>query len=121
MESLSANTSDLEAIPLIIAAWLRLLISSGDHGTDDAGRLTKLCPVPRLEELQRILVDIHPNGSAEKETLATTIKSILAGTSIFGTDLNATPLTDKIETFLAAMCQGNGAVENTFHKAASAW
>ena len=53
--------------------------------------------------------------------MATTIKSILADTSIFGTDLNATPLADKIETFLTAMCQGNGAVASTLHKAASAW
>ena len=115
------DTADLEAIPLIIAAWLRLLIGSEGNGTDDAGRPVKLSPDPRLEELQSILVDIPLNGSAKKETLATTIKSILAGTSIFGTDLNATPLTDKIETFLTAMCQGNGAVASTLHKAASAW
>ena len=115
------DTADLEAIPLIIAAWLRLLIGSDGNGTDDAGRPVKLSPDPRLEELQRILVDIPLNGSVKKETLTTTIKSILADTSIFGTDLNATPLADKIETFLAAMCQGNGAVASTLHKAASAW
>ena len=115
------DTADLEAIPLIIAAWLRLLIGSDGNGIDDAGRPVKLSPDPRLEELQRILVDIPLNGSAKKETLTTTIKSILADTSIFGTDLNATPLADKIETFLTAMCQGNGAVASTLHKAASAW
>ena len=115
------DTADLEAIPLIIAAWLRLLIGSEGNGTDDAGRPVKLSPDPRLEELQRILVDIPLNGSAKKETLTTTIKSILADTSIFGTDLNATSLADKIETFLTAMCQGNGAVASTLHKAASAW
>ncbi|MBH9980152.1 MULTISPECIES: mannitol dehydrogenase family protein [Bifidobacterium] len=115
------DTADLEAIPLIIAAWLRLLIGSEGNGTDDAGRPVKLSPDPRLEELQSILVDIPLDGSARKETLATTIKSILADTSIFGTDLNATPLADKIETFLTAMCQGNGAVASTLHKAASAW
>ena len=115
------DTADLEAIPLIIAAWLRLLIGSNSNGTNDAGRPVKLSPDPRLEELQRILVDIPLNGSAKKETLTTTIKSILADTSIFGTDLNATPLADKIETFLTAMCQGNGAVASTLHKAASAW
>ena len=115
------DTADLEAIPLIIAAWLRLLIGSDGNGTDDAGRPVKLSPDPRLEELQRILVDIPLNGSVKKETLTTTIKSILADTSIFGTDLNATPLADKIETFLTAMCQGNGAVASTLHKAASAW
>ena len=115
------DTADLEAIPLIIAAWLRLLIGSDGNGTDDAGRPVKLSPDPRLEELQRILVDIPLNGSAKKETLTTTIKSILADTSIFGTDLNATPLADKIETFMTAMCQGNGAVASTLHKAASAW
>ena len=121
IRSQDLDTADLEAIPLIIAAWLRLLIGSDGNGTDDAGQLVKLSPDPRLEELQRILADIPLNGSAKKETLATTIKSILADTSIFGTDLNATPLADKIETFLAAMCQGNGAVANTLHKAASAW
>ncbi|KJY50612.1 mannitol dehydrogenase family protein [Bifidobacterium mellis] len=115
------DTADLEAIPLIIAAWLRLLIGSDGNGTDDAGRPVKLSPDPRLEELQRILVDIPLNGSAKKKTLTTTIKSILADTSIFGTNLNATPLADKIETFLTAMCQGNGAVASTLHKAASAW
>lgn len=115
------DTADLEAIPLIIAAWLRLLIGSDGNGTDDAGRRVKLSPDPRLEELQRILVDIPLKGSARKETVATTIKSILADTSIFGTDLNATPLADKIETILTAMCQGNGAVASTLHKAASAW
>ena len=115
------DTADLEAIPLIIAAWLRLLIGSDGNGIDDAGRPVKLSPDPRLEELQRILVDIPLNGSAKKETLTTTIKSILADTSIFGTDLNTIPLADKIETFLTAMCQGNGAVASTLHKAASAW
>ena len=121
IRSRDLDTADLEAIPLIIAAWLRLLIGSDGHGTDDAGRLVKLSPDPRLEELQRILVDIPLDGSARKETLTTTIKSILADTSIFGTNLNATPLADKIETLLAAMCQGTGAVANTLHKAASAW
>ena len=121
IRSQDLDTADLEAIPLIIAAWLRLLIGSDGHGTDDAGRLVKLSPDPRLEELQRILVDIPLDGSARKETLTTTIKSILADTSIFGTNLNATPLADKIETLLAAMCQGTGAVANTLHKAASAW
>ena len=121
IRSRDLDTADLEAIPLIIAAWLRLLIGSDGNGTDDAGQLVKLSPDPRMEELQRILVDIPLNGSAKKETLAATIKSILADTSIFGTDLNATPLADKIEIFLAAMCQGNGAVANTLHKAASAW
>ena len=121
IRSQNLDTADLEAIPLIIAAWLRLLIGSDGHGTDDAGRLVKLSPDPRLEELQRILADIPLNGSAKKETLAATIKSILADASIFGTDLNATPLADRIETSLAAMCQGNGSVANTLHKAASAW
>ena len=121
IRSQDLDTADLEAIPLIIAAWLRLLIGSDGHGTDDAGQLVKLSPDPRLEELQRILVDIPLDGSARKETLTTTIKSILADTSIFGTNLNATPLADKIETLLAAMCQGTGAVANTLHKAASAW
>ena len=121
IRSQDLDTADLEAIPLIIAAWLRLLIGSDGHGTDDAGQLVKLSPDPRLEELQRILVDIPLDGSARKETLTTTIKSILADTSIFGTDLNATPLADKIETLLAAMCQGTGAVANTLHKAASTW
>ncbi|MBI0089500.1 mannitol dehydrogenase family protein [Bifidobacterium sp. W8113] len=121
IRSRDLDTADLEAIPLIIAAWLRLLIGSDGHGTDDAGQLVKLSPDPRLEELQRIMVDIPLDGSARKETLAATIKSILADTSIFGTDLNATPLADKIETLLAAMCQGTGAVANTLHKAASAW
>ena len=118
-DGLDANT--LEAIPLIIAAWLRLLVGSDGQGTDDAGRPVKLSPDPRLKELQGILSGIPLNGSAGKETLSTIIRPILADRSVFGTDLNTTPLAGKITDALAAMCQGSDAVAGTLHQVARTW
>lgn len=115
------DAADLEAIPLIIAAWLRLLIGSDGQGTDDAGQSIKLSPDPRMEELQKILCGIPLNGSVKGETLATTIKPILADATIFGTDLNTTPLAGKVVTDMASMCLGQGAVADTLHKATTTW
>jgi fructuronate reductase len=71
----------LEAIPFFFAMWLRYL-----QGTDDNGQPLTLSPDPRLGELQ-----------------AKTPREILSDASIFGVDLYAAGLGEKVEGMLQAL------------------
>ena len=51
------------------------------------------------------------------ETYQGQLKGILNNASIFGVDLTATPLADKIESYFVAELAGPGAVRKTLHDA----
>ena len=98
----------LTAIPLAIAGWLRYLLAVDD----------KLAPMPvsddpRREELQAGLAGIVPG---RPETYTGQLRPILSNAAVFGLDLTATPLADRIEAYFAAELAGPGAVRRTLHE-----
>ncbi|MCL1842858.1 MAG: mannitol dehydrogenase family protein [Defluviitaleaceae bacterium] len=81
---------NLEAIPLFIALWLRYR-----SGVDDAGFAMELSPDPHIpEEL------VNPKD----------LRPILSNAEIFGVDLYAVNLGEKIEAIFAELSAGKNAV-----------
>lgn len=94
----------LQAIPLVIAGWLRYLT-----GKDDGGNIMELSSDPRLKELQEQIADISENPE-------TAVKSVLADASIFGQDLSQTALAELVIQCVKEMLAGPGAVRATLQK-----
>ncbi|MFI3226177.1 MAG: mannitol dehydrogenase family protein [Clostridia bacterium] len=106
IESETLDVNDLTFIPLTIAGWLRYLLAVDDNGED-----MKLSSDPLLEELTTKLADIKLGGAYENQAL-----EILSNASIFGLDLVACGLADKIEDMFVELIQGPGAVRETLKK-----
>lgn len=96
------DPKDLTAIPLALAAWVRYLI-----GVDDKGEPFELSSDPLMDELQDLVKGIEL-GDEEAN-----IKPLLKKESIFGLDLYAAGLGEKIEGFFLEMLVGPGAVRKT--------
>ncbi len=82
------STEDLKLIPLVLAGYLRYL-----RGTDDDGKAMELSPDPKLEELR-----------------ALSPEEVLRREDVFGTDLFADSLGERILKIHEKLCAGNGAV-----------
>ena len=98
----------LVALPLAIAGWLRYLL-----GVDDAGNAMPLSGDPLLEELRSMLAGIE---LGKPETCGEKLRPILSNSIIFGSDLNACPLGDRITGYFLEEIAGPGAVRNTLKK-----
>ena len=98
----------LTALPLAIAGWLRYLLA-----VDDQGNAMPLSGDPLLPELQKQLAGIE---LGKPETVGGKLKPILKNSLIFGSDLTATPLADRIEAYFLEEIEGPGAVRKTLHK-----
>ncbi len=103
------DLDSLVAIPLAIAGWLRYLLAEDDDGVE-----MEVSADPLKDDLQAKLKGIE---AGKPETYNGQLKDILANASIFGLDLTATPLADKIEKYFVAELAGPGAVRNTLHSA----
>ncbi|MCQ4088061.1 mannitol dehydrogenase family protein [Saccharibacillus sp. JS10] len=99
MEHPNLNAADLVSIPLVIAAWCRYL-----QGIGDDGQPFEISPDPRLDELRQRLE--QPEA----------IRGILSDTSLFGVDLQAAGLIEKIERMYKEMSEGVGAVRRTLER-----
>ena len=111
---LASDTLDigsLEAIPFVLASWLRYLLAVDDQ-------LLPMQPSddPRLAELQEKLAGVTVG---DPSSCKGRLGAVLSDASIFGTDLTATPLAAKVEAYLAAMLEGEGAVRRTLHRVVS--
>ena len=107
---LASDTLDiasLDAIPFVLASWLRYLLALDDQ-------LQPMQPAddPRLAELQDKLTGITVG---DPSSCKGRLSAVLSDETIFGTDLTATPLAAKVEAYLAAMLEGSGAVRRTLH------
>ncbi|WP_379131114.1 mannitol dehydrogenase family protein [Paenibacillus sp. sgz500958] len=96
------DPSALTAIPLAIAAWCRYLV-----GVDDEGQPFVLSPDPLLESLQG-----HLAGTSLGDT-SSNVRAILQDEKIFGVELYAIGLGEKIEVMFHEMLAGPGAVRRT--------
>lgn len=106
MKDDALNPADLTAIPLAIALWCRYMLA-----VDDQGLTFDLSPDPLLETLRPELEGVSLGGGSIGN-----VKKILGNENIFGLDLYAIGLGDKIETMFSDMIAGKGAVRSTLVK-----
>lgn len=102
------DASQLTAVPLGIACFLRYLL-----GVDDQGKEFELAPDPMKDELHSALNGITVG---KPETFTDQLKPILSNERIFFVDLYTTGVGEKIETMFREMIAGPGAVAATIHK-----
>lgn len=98
----------LNAIPLAIAGWLRYLLA-----VDDEGKPFELSPDPMLPELRAALEGI---AFGKPDTVGEKLKPILSNERIFGVNLFAAGLGEKIEAMLREELAGPGAVRETLKR-----
>ena len=98
----------LVALPLAIAGWFRYLL-----GVDDEGNAMPLSGDPLLEELRTMLSGIE---LGKPETCGDKLRPILSNAMIFGSDLTACTLGDRIKGYFLEEIAGPGAVRNTLKK-----
>lgn len=102
------TASNLTAIPLGIAGWLRYMLA-----VDDEGKEYELAPDPMSEEIQEQLKDIVVG---KPETFTDQLRPILSNERIFFINIYEAGLGEKIETMFREMLAGPGAVRATVHK-----
>ncbi len=102
------SAKELKYIPIAIAGWMRYLI-----GVNDEGEKMELSPDPMLEEMQKALSGIV---LGEPESVGGKLKPVLSNASIFGTDLYAAGIGEKIEEIVKSELEGPGAVRATLKK-----
>ena len=102
------DPAQLTYIPLAIAGWLRYLL-----GVDDEGKPMECSADPMLEALQGQLSGIR---LGEPESIGDKLRPILSNPLIFGVDLPAVGLGEKIEGYCKELLAGPGAVRETLHR-----
>ncbi|MDR1744709.1 MAG: mannitol dehydrogenase family protein [Planctomycetota bacterium] len=108
MASPALNVARLRLIPLVHAGWCRYLL-----GVDDAGREFAVSPDPMLDEVSGRLKGLRPG---DKGPFSANLKPILSDARIFGVDLYAVGLGERVEGYFAELMAGPGAVRATLHK-----
>lgn len=111
--TLSAET--LEAVPLVIAAWLRYLVA-----VDDDGKPFELSSDPMLDELTATLAPVGL-GCADAAAIHEAAAPILSNERLFGRNLYETNLGQRVERLLAEMLTGLGAVRATLERVTRSW
>lgn len=108
VKSPDLNAADLTYIPLAIAGWCRYLM-----GVDDAGKAFEISPDPLLPQLKEQIGDI---ALGEAFDVHAKYANLLSDAGVFGSDLYAAGIGEKIEGFIAELSAGPGAVRNTLKK-----
>lgn len=104
----NGTAASLTAIPLAIAGWCRYLLA-----VDDEGHAFDLSPDPMAEELTAALQDVK---LGQPESYRGQLKAILSNVNIFGSDLYAAGIGEKIEQMFVEEIVETGAVRNTLKK-----
>ena len=107
-EERGLDKSNLVLIPLVLAGYARYL-----KGIDDNGQPFEISPDPLLAELQAI---VNPLEVKEGEQDFSCLKKLYSRADVFGVDLYAVGLGEKIEGMVKELYAGNGAVRKTLHK-----
>ena len=102
------DVRSLTYIPLALAGWLRYLLA-----VDDRGQAMACSSDPLLDALQAQLAGVTLGSP---ESLGDRLTPILANPALFGADLVALGLGDKIETMVKEMMAGPYAVRATLVK-----
>ena len=102
------DVSELNAIPLALAGWLRYLL-----GVDDNLQPMEVSADPMKEELTQALSGIE---AGKPDSYNGQLKPILSNASIFGVDLWQAGLGEKIERIFVEELAGKGAVRAALQK-----
>ena len=102
------DASDLTAIPLALAGWLRYLLGKDDNGAD-----MPVSPDPMLEELQSALKGIT---LGEPDSADGKLDQLLDDAKLFGVSLVTAGLSKKVMGFFKDMLAGPGAVRKTIQE-----
>ena len=102
------DVKSLQYIPLAIAGWMRYLL-----GVDDRGEPMECSSDPMLETLQKQLSGVE---LGRPESLGDKLRPILSNPVLFGSDLTALGMDEKITGFVREMLAGPGAVRETLVK-----
>ncbi len=108
----SKKVTDLNAIPLVLAGWLRYA-----KGIDDNGKEFECSPDPMLSRIQDSLKSLEFGKELDHEATAAVLLPILKNETLFATDLVKAKLSDKIIDFFISEMKGAGAVRSTLHSA----
>mgnify|MGYP000432264441 CR=1 FL=1 len=111
-EARGLDKSNLILIPLVLAGYARYL-----KGIDDNGQPFEISPDPLLAELQAI---VNPLEVKEGEQDFSCLKALYSRADVFGVDLYAVGLGEKIESMAKELFAGPGAVRKTLHDAVNA-
>lgn len=102
------DPASLSAIPLALAGWLRYLLA-----VDDEGREMPVSADPMLPVLQKELAGVE---LGKPESCRGKLEAILTNEVLFGVNLRAVGLADKVEGYLMELLAGPGAVRATLKK-----
>ncbi len=101
------DVTTLELIPLVQAGWLRYLL-----GVDDEGREFELSPDPLLGVIREKLARITLGSDFDEAQ----VRDILSDAAVWGVDLNACGLGEKVAGYFRELTAGPGAVRATLKK-----
>jgi fructuronate reductase len=107
-EQAGLDVQSLEAIPFVLAAWLRYLL-----GVDDEGKQFERSPDPMLPELDKVLAGVNLGDTGEN---LEQVKQIINDPRIFGVDLRAVGLSEKIFEYFKFMVAKEGNVVKLLEK-----
>lgn len=101
------NPTDLTFIPLVIATWARYLM-----GINDNNEAFTPSPDPLWDDLHAMVSDIK---IGEPTDVHAHLKDLLTNTEIFGQDLYAIGLGEKVEDFFTQEIAGTGTIRSVLH------
>lgn len=106
-----SNTLDVKSlkfIPLVYAGWLRYLMA-----LDDKGNAFDLSPDPLLDTVTPFVKDYELSATPKD---LSRLDELLKNDKIFGVDLCAIGMADKVKGYFAELSAGTGCVEATLKK-----
>ena len=106
------NMDELVLIPLVLAGYARYL-----RGIDDEGKAFEPSPDPLLAELGAIVAPLEVKEGPQDFSC---LKALYTRKDVFGVDLYAAGLGERIEGMVKELYAGPGAVRKTLHKYVSA-
>ncbi|MDR2508983.1 MAG: mannitol dehydrogenase family protein [Candidatus Ancillula sp.] len=109
-DSLHLDVKNLQAISFTLAAWLRYLL-----GVDDEGNAFERSPDPMFPELDPVFSTLKLGDNASKLEV---VKPFLKDSNIFGVDLEAAGLSEKVFKFFVRMAEKPGAVREVLEEVA---
>ena len=106
------DMNELVLIPLVLAGYARYI-----RGIDDNGAAFEPSADPLLAELSAIVAPLEVKEGAQDFSC---LKALYSRKDVFGVDLYAAGLGERIEGMVAELYAGPGAVRKTLHKYVSA-
>ena len=95
-------------MPLVLASWMRYLMA-----LDDNGEKFQPSPDPLLESSMKVVEGI---SLGDKGPFDEVLKPLMENEAIFGFNLYASPLKDRVLEAFASLVKGKGAVRETLHR-----